>query len=212
MIDKGIKIKVCGMRDSENIRELVTLKPDFVGFILFPGSIRYVGKNYELKTEIPESIIRVGVFVNELIEEVIQWVNRLELDYVQLHGEESVDYCRELFDMRVPVIKAFGINDEFDFDSLQAYSGYCDYFLFDSKSPIHGGSGIKFNWDFLSLYTLNTPVFLGGGIGIEDTADILSIKSKHPIYAVDVNSRFETSAGIKNIDLLRQFFYKIREE
>jgi len=210
MTDRVIRIKVCGMRETENIKQLVALKPDFIGFILFPGSIRYVGDNFQLKTELPETIQRVGVFVNALIEDVIHWVNQLALNYIQLHGVESADYCQELSDIKLHVIKAFSISETFDFSTLQAYRTCCDYFLFDTKSQLHGGSGIKFNWDHLDDYNLDLPFFLSGGIGHDDAAEVLSLKNKLPLYAVDINSQFEIAPGIKDIELLRQFFSTIR--
>ena len=211
MADNGIGIKVCGMREPDNIRQLVNLEPDFIGFILFPDSKRYVGDDFRLTTDIPPAIHRVGVFVNALMDEVIHWVNRLELNFVQLHGTESAEYCRELSGMKIPVIKAFGVDDAFDFSSLSAYSDCCEFFLFDSKSPLHGGSGLQFNRDLLNLYALNTPFFLGGGIGPEDISDIRLIKNRLPLAAVDINSRFEISPGIKNIELLRKFINAIRK-
>ena len=200
------------MRDPENIRKLIRLKPDFIGFILYPGSKRFVGEDYQLNEEIPASIQRVGVFVNALLSDIIQWVNRLGLDYVQLHGDEPVAYCQELADMDIRVIKAFGIHEDFNFDTVLPYSPYCEFFLFDTKSPAHGGTGKKFDWNILNGYSSDKPVFLSGGIGPEDTEVIQELEKKIPIYAVDINSRFEISPGLKDIKMLRPFFSTIRNK
>ncbi len=199
------------MRDAENIRQLVALKPDFIGFILYPGSKRFVGEDYQLEVEIPATINRVGVFVNALLKDIIHWVNRLGLNYVQLHGNEPLDYCRELSEMNIHVIKAFGIDENFDLDSLHSYCQYCKYFLFDTISPLHGGSGVKFDWSHLNGYTFDKPLFLSGGISPEDVEAIHLVRNKIPLYAIDINSRFEISPGIKDIKLLRQFFMTMRK-
>ena len=212
MAGKKLKIKVCGMRDSENIRKLIRLKPDFIGFILYPESKRFVGEDYKFDVEMPESIHRVGVFVNALLGDVIHWVNRLGLDYVQLHGDEPVAYCSELTDMNIHVIKAFGIHENFNFDSILPYYPYCKYILFDTKSSAHGGTGKKFDWNILSGYNFEKPLFLSGGIGPEDIQVIQLLKKKIPIYAVDINSRFEISPGLKDIKMLKPFFSTIRNK
>jgi phosphoribosylanthranilate isomerase len=207
-----LKIKVCGMRDNENIRHLVKLRPDLIGFILYPGSKRYVGEEYTITVEIPKSIIRVGVFVNALMNEVIHWVNQLNLKYVQLHGTESPEYCRELAEMKIGVIKAFGIDETFDFNVLDPYVPYCDYFLFDTKSDAHGGSGRKFNWKLLDDYQKNKEIIIGGGIGPDDIETISLLNTRLPIFAVDINSCFETEPGIKDIKQVKQFLRLIQKK
>ncbi len=205
----ALKIKVCGMLEKENIAQLVALKPDFIGFILFRGSKRFVGEKYTLPTEIPSSVKRVGVFVDALLPEVIDWVNRLGLDFVQLHGNESPEYCTELANMKIKVIKAFGIDPSFDFSKLKAYTSICSFFLFDTKSPLHGGSGQQFNWQMLDKYNEKLPFFLSGGIGPGDVEAILNYH--HPsLIALDINSRFETQPGIKNIMEIKKFMTAIR--
>jgi phosphoribosylanthranilate isomerase len=197
------------MKDPENIRELITLNPDYIGFILYPGSKRYLGDHYQLNMDIPANIKRVGVFVNELIDRVLFWINRLGLNYVQLHGDEAPEYCRELYSMKISVIKAFGIGQDFDFSILKAYEPYCGHFLFDTKTLQRGGSGESFDWDLLKAYNYSTPLILSGGIGPEDATAIRDI-SGLPLHAVDVNSRFELSPGIKNMELLEKFFNELR--
>jgi phosphoribosylanthranilate isomerase len=204
-----MKIKVCGMRDTSNINELAGLKPDFIGFILYPGSARYVGDKYQLDAVIPDQTKKVGVFVNALIKDVFNWKIRLNLDLVQLHGAEPPEYCSEIHHLGLTIIKAFGISTDFDFNLLDEYTPYCDYFLFDTKTALHGGSGQKFDWEILDSYPLQTPYFLSGGIGPQD-AEILSTKESEKLFAIDINSGFEITPGIKDIDQVRQFIKKIR--
>lgn len=203
MADK-IHIKVCGMRDPENIRKVAALKPDYLGFILYPPSKRFPGEDYRLDSPVPEGILRVGVFVNALIAEIVQWVNRLELDLVQLHGEESPEYCYELQLIGIPVIKSFGIEPGFDFNDTEPWLPVADYFLFDTKTPERGGSGKQFNWEQLKEYPYDKAFFLSGGIGPEDARSIRELREL-PLHAVDINSRFEDSPAWKNIDLLKKF-------
>lgn len=207
---RRIKIKVCGMRDTANIAGLVKAGPDYIGFILYPGSIRFVGHDYELSPGLlPASIQRVGVFVNELIPEIVKWINRLGLHMVQLHGKESPEYCRELSRMNIRVIKAFGIDEQFDFGILQEYEPWCEFFLFDTKTEKHGGSGEKFSWDILGNYTLSKPFFLSGGIGPED-AEMLRGLPPLPVYALDINSRFEKEPACKDIAAVGRFIKQLK--
>lgn len=210
MKDSNLKIKVCGMRDEENIRSLIELNPDYIGFILYPGSKRYPGDDYTLNIDIPDKIQRVGVFANALIPEIFSWINRLNLQLVQLHGNESPEYCFELKKMDIRIIKSFGIDNDFDFSVLEPYLSCCDFFLFDTKTDLHGGSGIQFNWNILKSYNANIPVFLSGGIGPDDTEIILNYKNIVNIYGIDINSRFEIQPGLKNIVALKSFFQNLR--
>jgi phosphoribosylanthranilate isomerase len=205
------KIKVCGMRDPDNIRRVVELNPDYMGFILYPGSKRYLGNNYKLSVEIPETISRIGVFVNALIPDVIQWINKLGLNYVQLHGSESTEYCRELINMDIHVIKSFSIDPEFDFSVVADYAPWCDYFLYDTKTRLYGGSGEQFDWSKLKDYTFNKPFILSGGIGPDDSNSIKQMNSP-TLHAIDLNSKFETCAGLKDILLIKDFITKMRTE
>ncbi len=210
MKDSSLKIKVCGMRDTENIRLLTELNPEYIGFILYPDSKRYLGDDYTLDVDIPDSIQRVGVFVNALIPDIFNWINRLNLHLVQLHGTESPEYCMELHKMGIHIIKAFGLDDNFDFSILKSYSSCCEFFLFDTKTNHHGGSGKQFDWNVLKNYSYDIPVFLSGGIGPDDDETIHCYKNSIPIYGVDLNSRFEINPGLKNIVSLKSFMKKIR--
>jgi phosphoribosylanthranilate isomerase len=206
-----IKIKVCGLRDNNNIREILTVHPDFIGFILYPGSKRYVGEDYNLEVEVPASVNKVGVFVNALIKDVFNWKVRLGLDFVQLHGTEPPEYCKEINNMGLKLIKAFGITQDFNFSQLKDYIPYCDYFLFDTKTPVYGGSGQKFDWEILNNYLSENPFFLSGGIKPDDIADICKIKNDK-LFAIDINSGFETAPAMKDIQLINQFVNTIRSK
>jgi phosphoribosylanthranilate isomerase len=206
-----LKIKVCGMRQPENIKELVALKPDYIGLIFYPKSKRFVSNEeaIEINKVIPKQILKVGVFVNEYIPNILSRVTLFGLSAIQLHGDESPEYCRNLKDLGIPIIKAFGINETFDFRVLNDYETSCDYFLFDTKAAERGGTGEKFDWKILNNYTLSKPLFLSGGIGPEDTEDILSIKGLS-IYSLDINSRFEVQPALKDIEKLKKFINEIR--
>jgi phosphoribosylanthranilate isomerase len=211
MTSGNLKIKVCGMRDPDNIRRLVELNPDYIGFILYPRSKRYLGNNYSLSVEIPLTIKRIGVFVNALIPEVVGWVNKLNLDYVQLHGFESPEYCMELANMNIHILKSFSIESACDFSVIENYMPWCDYVLFDNKTPFYGGSGEQFDWTVLQEYKFSKPFFLSGGIGPSDSKSVKKLKNPAP-YAIDINSKFETAAGLKDILLIQEFITKIRSE
>jgi phosphoribosylanthranilate isomerase len=204
-----MKIKVCGMRDSENLQSLITLKPDYVGFIFYPKSKRFV-------TDFPqvnflENIKKVGVFVNETIDEVLKIVEKYQLHAVQLHGDETPEYCEEIIKRSrkatsypIEIFKAFSVDDDFDFSKTDAYQNLCNYLLFDTKGKDYGGNGVKFNWEVLKKYTGETPFLLSGGITKNDAAAIKKIK--HNAFAgVDVNSGFEIAPALKNINDLKEF-------
>lgn len=195
----AMNLKVCGMKYADNIREVAKLSPDFIGFIFYPKSKRYVGGDFVVPN-IPSEIKRVGVFVNDSIENISDKVVKYKLDFVQLHGDESADFCKMISD-KTSVIKAFGIDDGFDFSSLKQYEKCCDYFLFDTKSNEYGGTGKEFDRSILWNYRLSKPYFLSGGVSVEE------VRSQKPevrkAYAVDVNSKFETKPGFKDINKLK---------
>ncbi len=206
-----IKVKVCGLRDRINVRAVAAANPDYMGFIFYPGSKRYVGDSpdKDLFHEIPVKIKKVGVFVNEEPENILELAGKYNLNLVQLHGNESSDQCRTISSSGLRVIKAFGIGSDFDFERLVPYVPVCDYFLFDTQTELFGGTGLRFNWDLLSRYRLDLPFFLSGGIMVEDAGIIRSLS--HPLlYAADINSRFEISPGIKDQDKVKSFIQKIK--
>lgn len=204
-----MKVKVCGMTDFENVKAIVDYKPDFLGFIFYEESSRNITETEVLQIE-TGSTKKVGVFVNENIGEVRKLAATYQLEYIQLHGDESPEFCNELRTPQVNVIKAFSIDDHFSFDSLEDYSSAVDYFLFDTKGIKRGGNGVKFNWNVLDKYTLDTPFFLSGGITTEDADDIQ--KLNHPkLYAVDINSGFEISPGIKDAKAVGEFIDQLNK-
>lgn len=197
------ELKICGLNDAENIRAVVKLRPDFIGFVFFDGSSRNAkGKIiHELAISVPAEIRKVGVFVNDSIDRIINYIGMYNLDYVQLHGTEDPAYCREL-ENYCGIIKAFGVDEDFDFERTRPYEACCDKFLFDTKTPAHGGSGRAFNWEVLDRYKGSVPFFLSGGIGTENIEEIF-MKKMHPLlFALDVNSKAEISPGIKDIHKL----------
>ncbi len=205
------KVKVCGMRDAENIRQIVELKPDFIGFIFYPESKRYVGEDFPVSIieNIPSSVKKVGVFVDELLEHVVRNYNIYGLDYVQLHGKEQAAYCQELMTVKIKVIKAFSIDEYFDPSIPDVYADACNYFLFDTKSPIHGGTGKKFDWNFLHRFSAEKPFFLSGGIGPDDV-HLINEMNIPGLEAVDINSRFEQEPGLKNVIDIKSFMNQLK--
>ncbi len=209
------------MREPENIEALLALRVDLIGFIFFKGSPRYVGRN-KLDKWIGSHLARfgetrrVGVFVNAEVDAVLNAVHDYQLDYAQLHGVESPEYCFELLDLwkmgslrSARLIKAFPVDAEFDFSITEAYAPHCSHFLFDTKTPAHGGSGLRFDWSLLDRYNGETPFLLSGGIGPEAAEAIRNIS--HPQLAgVDLNSRFEISPGRKNIERIEQFVHALK--
>jgi len=208
-----MKIKVCGMLQKNNIELLVGLNPDYIGFIFYKHSKRYIGEEIpeELLKLIPSTIQKVGVFVDETFDALIKKYHLNNLDILQLHGSESPDYCIRIKKTGIPVIKAFKIGQDFDFGQIKTYESSCDYFLFDTAGLTVGGTGLKFNWDLINHYKGNKPFFLSGGIGSSDCNSIRNIL--HPkLYAVDVNSGFETAPGMKDILKVSTFINELRTQ
>lgn len=194
-----MKLKICGLKYSDNIMEIVKYSPDYLGFIFYENSKRFVGQELDrvVLNSIDSGIKKVGVFVNATEEVVLQKVNEYNLDFVQLHGDESPAFCKQI-NKDVKIIKAFGVNGEFDFMKLNEFKSSIEYFLFDTKTPEHGGSGKQFNWNILEKYDNEIPFFLSGGIDITDIDSILQL-NKLNIHAIDVNSKFEIEPGLKSI-------------
>lgn len=198
-------LKVCGMREAANIKELAALSPDFMGFIFYPPSSRFVSTIDENTIKsIPKKIRKVGVFVNENVLKIKDIAKNFRLDVIQLHGDESPDVCMKLKSEGYVVIKAFHIASADDFSDMLDYEGTCDYFLFDTKTQGYGGSGMTFDWTFLDRYTGQTPFLLSGGIRLESVQDLW--KLNHPKLAgFDINSGFEVKPALKDIDLVKKF-------
>ena len=201
-------IKVCGMRDEDNIRQLEQLDIDWMGFIFYSGSPRYVGQKVKY---LPEKVKKIGVFVDQNPQIIRERAMQNNLDAIQLHGSEPPWYCINLQEEGFPVIKSFGIEPDGFIPNAQlnAYEGKCNYFLFDTKTKLHGGSGKRFNWEKLAEYDGDTPFILSGGISPEDVEEIKSFK--HPKFAgIDINSRFETEPAIKDTEMIKSFIKQIR--
>jgi len=203
--DSNIKLKVCGMRYSMNVKEVAESGPDILGFIFYPPSPRYLPPEIagEITGKVPAGIEKAGVFVNEDLDEVIRLSNELKLDYVQLHGAETPEMCAVIREQGFNVIKVFGIDERFDFNVLNPYKEHVNYFLFDTKSPKHGGTGLSFEWKILDKYDGELPFFLSGGIDLEHLGRIEELTTRN-LFALDVNSRFELSPGMKDL-------YKVRK-
>ena len=199
-----MKIKVCGLRYPENINEVAVLQPDYVGFIFYPQSPRFVGE-FEA-VDVPA--IKTGLFVNEEPEHIAKLIAQHKLAAIQLHGSEDPEFC-ERFKGKVTVIKAFGIDENFEFEQLNEFEDSVDYFLFDTKTSKHGGSGQTFAWNLLDRYKLSVPFLLSGGLSLENLDEVKKIR--HPqFYGVDLNSRFEIEPGLKDIDKLTKAFKILR--
>lgn len=229
-----MKLKICGMKD--NTAEVATLQPDYLGFIFYDKSPRHFEG---VIPELPKSIKKVGVFVDEAIDIILQKIKKYDLDVIQLHSKEDVHYCASLkFECHIlkeqnrpanwgthggkfviedyidkKIIKVFSIKDEFDFSQLKPYEEYVDYFLFDTKGRLPGGNGYTFNWDVLKEYPSTKPYFLSGGIGLGELQKIKEFikdpTSKY-CYAIDVNSKFEIEPGLKSINELEKFIYELQ--
>ena len=200
-------LKICGLKDKENIEQIAALRPDFMGFVFYSPSKRFVGEGFNMPV-IPSEIKKVGVFVNAKADYIIEKIDRYKLDFIQLHGNESSSFC-EVMSHLVKVIKAFGMDEHFDFNVLNAYKNVCEYFLFDTKTTEHGGSGKQFDWTLLEKYDNTVPFFLSGGIGLEEIKEVQNLPtgqagSKFKVYCVDVNSKFEIEPGLKDIEKLKK--------
>ena len=208
-----MKVKVCGLRNRENIREIVSCKPDFLGFIFYPPSPRYVGESFDarLMRNIPPYINKTGVFVNQDADTIIRLVERYSLDFVQLHGEEDASFAASLKARRIGIIKVFHVDGAFDFKSTEPFLSISEYFLFDTKSESYGGSGEKFDWKLLNRFSYQKPFFLSGGIAPDDGESIAAFQ--HPyMLGIDINSGFETSAGVKDVYKVNEFIKIIKKK
>lgn len=204
-----MRLKVCGMRELENISALSELDPNYIGFIFWSESSRFVDKK---TPPLDKKIIKTGVFVDATFDYILTKIKDHQLDAVQLHGQESCSYCKVIKNYGLKVIKSFSIKNTFDFNTLEDYENSCDYYLFDTKGKLPGGNGFTFDWKILNEYPSQKPFFLSGGIGVDNLNEIKKlVKTKLPIHAIDVNSKFEIAPGNKNIELLKKFKKEIDE-
>lgn len=203
-----MKLKICGMKYPDNILEVGALLPDYMGFIFYEKSARYFDGTIP---ELIKTIKKTGVFVDATVDYIMSKVNKYHLQAVQLHGNESVEFCQELkkkidakIDAKVEIIKVFSVGEDFNFDLLTPFEKLCDYFLFDTKGKLPGGNGTTFDWTILEKYKSGKPFFLSGGIGMDEIPLIKNLKL--PIYAIDINSKFEMEPGLKNVKLCREAY------
>ena len=198
------------MKYTQNRLEVEKLPVDLLGFIFYPPSKRYVGENADaglFNSEKPKT----AVFVNENIFEILGLTKNFGFEFVQLHGKENPKTCEILKKQGLKIIKAFNIDEQFKFEKTSSYRGIADYFLFDTKTKLHGGSGKKFNWKILEKYHGESPFFLSGGIETDDAEAIRKIE--HPqMMGVDLNSGFEDEPGLKNVDKLKEFIKQIKQQ
>ena len=209
-----MKLKVCGMK--LNTLEVATLNPDYLGFIFWEPSKRFFEGSIP---ELPASIKKVGVFVDATLEDIVEKVNTYGLWAVQLHGKESPEFCSDLKkftidrskalgETNLKIIKVFSIKDDFDFRVLTPYENVCDFFLFDTKGKLPGGNGFTFSWEVLGNYPSTKPYFLSGGIGLDEIEKIREFQQRPEskyCHAIDVNSKFESEPGFKDIKKLKEF-------
>lgn len=200
-----MNLKVCGLKYSSNIKEVLALNPDYIGFIFYKKSPRNIMDTDCLELRSLKHPGKTAVFVNENTDTILNIANDFNIRVIQLHGNESPKQCSTLKEQGYTIIKAFSIDNEFDFKSLSDYREYCDYYLFDTKTDKFGGSGNKFNWNILKRYDNHKPIFLSGGISPTDT-NITDILPKINIHALDLNSCFENNPGEKNIESLSKYF------
>lgn len=202
-------VKVCGMRDGDNIREVEQLSIDWMGFIFYPKSSRYVS---EVPAYLPTKCKRVGVFVDASADEITKKIHDFSLNAIQLHSNESPEQISHLLSLtsHLSIIKAFNIATAEDLKSTASYTGLADYFLFDTKGASVGGNGEKFDWSVLDSYEGETPFLLSGGIGPDDAARVSSFR--HPKCAgIDLNSKFESAPAFKDVTTLSRFLNEINK-
>ncbi|MGZ3757900.1 MAG: phosphoribosylanthranilate isomerase [Mucilaginibacter sp.] len=204
-----MKIKVCGLKDPENIKAVAALSPDYMGFICYERSPRFIAAlPADVLSSLPASVYKTAVFVNETDQTINALIDTFGFNAIQLHGNESPELANALRS-KATVFKAFGLDKGFDFAQLEPYAGSVDYFLFDTKTDLHGGSGLTFDWRMLDQYQLNVPFFLSGGLSLNNLEEVRQIT--HPqFYGVDLNSKFETAPGMKDIEKLTQAFNIIK--
>lgn len=207
-----MKIKVCGMKQAKNIADIADLHPDFMGFIFYEKSPRFVDMSVldGAIPLLPPAISKVGVFVNEDPDKVVNICMRYGLTYAQLHGDESPAYCAHIKAAGILVIKVFSIAAHFDFLEVTPFKDGAALFLFDTKTKGYGGSGVHFDWQVLNQYALDTPFLLSGGISSQD---VLKIKDLNldMLLGIDVNSQMEISPGFKAVDKVNELIFKARD-
>lgn len=205
------------MRDAANIAEVASLRPDYMGFIYYRKSPRYVGEGFRpewdrlLSPDQLQGIRKVAVFVDEPLDAAVDILERTGFDTAQLHGSESPEYCRRIKETGAEVVKSFGVGADFDFGQLEDYEPFADHFLFDAKTSMYGGSGKRFGWEQLRRYIGTKTFFLSGGLDLDNLEQALGLAGSLPLYALDLNSCFESAAGFKNIEKVSEAIRWIRQ-
>lgn len=211
-MDRELKIKVCGMRDPENILAVAEYNPNYLGFIFYDQSSRNVGEKFVMPT-LPDHIKKVGVFVDAKTDYILKKVDKYQLDTVQLHGNEPAIKCQKLKDRGLEVFKVFSVGEVFDFKELIPYEYFVDYFLFDTKGPQRGGNGVTFDWSMMNRYFSHVKFILSGGIGPEHEKEVVNLKFDfHKLYGIDINSKFEIEPGIKDVQKVGTFLNNLRKK
>lgn len=207
-------VKICGMRDLKNIAAVAALGPDYLGFICWPGSKRFIGE--ELNAAALDSVCpnteRVGVFVNQDASEIADYVRRLGLTVVQLHGDESPEFCRALRAVfpAGEIWKAIAISKSYPAEEVARFDTVVDRLLFDTSTPERGGSGVSFDWSLLKQHRAGVPLVLSGGLGVDNLEKALE-EGIPELSIVDLNSRLESSPGLKDSVLVSQALTVIRD-
>lgn len=199
------------MRNPENIRGVLAATPDYLGYIFYPKSKRFVGDtpHPSIFMMVPKQTKKVAVFVNENLDRVIKVCKKYQIEIAQLHGNENPEYCKEVKKSGILVFKAFSVDDQFDFSILENYCNVVDFFLFDTKGKLPGGTGMKFSWDILQNYKLSIPFFLSGGIAPEDIEQVAAFKHEQ-LFALDINSGFELEPALKDEARVQAFISQIK--
>jgi phosphoribosylanthranilate isomerase len=206
-------IKVCGMREPQNITHVAALAPMLMGFVFYDKSPRYAGKlDPEVVHSLPHYVTPVALFVNKSLDGIVTTCSKYGINTVQLHGSESPQICKALVEKGFTVFKAVSLTSAKDITKLKAYEGIVTLFVFDTKGSgtTKGGTGQKWDWSLLEKYNLNTPYLLSGGIGANDVDKIVAAM-RPGMVGIDINSRFETAPGVKDLALLTRFFLSLRK-
>ncbi len=204
-----MKVKICGIKYRENFDELVKLDPDYVGFIFYEKSLRNAASSIQPKDLLHSTINKVGVFVDAELGFIQKQIQDYQLEALQFHGNETPDFCNYFQASGIAVIKAFSVDDQFDFFKTTSYKNYCNYFLFDTKGEKKGGNGNSFNWQKLQEYDQKIPFFLSGGIGLDNVQEALQLTDLN-MYGMDINSRIEDEPGLKNIEKAKEIITTIK--
>jgi phosphoribosylanthranilate isomerase len=201
-MSEGLQLKVCGMRDAENIRSVAAMHPDYLGFIFYDKSPRWVGPGFVIP-ELEERIKKVGVFVNATNEEMLKFAVDYKLDFLQLHGDEPVEQVKLLAETGTGIWKAFSLDEAFDFQSVEAYTPYVNMFLFDTRGKHYGGNARTFDWTLLQKYDQRVPFMLSGGLNARNVPLIRDMKGMN-LRGIDVNSGVESTPGVKDPEKLKE--------